>query len=143
MFEFLSESQCIRGTGLYAKAAETAHRKMIDVLINDPYFFSIRAIDPYGDDLDRTVGTVGLADPTPGAAMLVVIVMRHDHFTLKPVVHLKGFPVLGILLRYNLSGAEKVLAGDGHPYQEGFHAVVDLSKIFKKVVHSFLKMPTH
>ena len=87
---------------------------MVNVLIDDADLFAIRSIDPVGNDLDGTIGTVQLTDPATGAAMMVVLIMRHDHFPFEPLGHLQCFSVLRILLRNDLPGAEEIFSGDTH-----------------------------
>ena len=135
MLEVLPEREGIRRTGLHAKTAEGAHREMINMLIDHPYLFSVGPFDTLGDNFDGAVRAVGLADPAPGAAMLVVRVVRHDHLPLKPLEHFQFFPVLRVLLCYDGSGAEKIFSGNGHARQEGFHPVEYIREIFEEAVH--------
>jgi hypothetical protein len=137
MFELLPECQRIARAGLDAKAAEGAHGKMIDVPIDDAKLFPFGRFDPFRDNLDRTVGTVGFTDPATGAAMLVVWIVRHDDLSLEPVEHPELPAVLRILLGDDLPGIEKIFPGYGHPNKQGFHAMKDIGKIFEETVHSF------
>ena len=137
MLELLPESQRIAGTGLDAEAAKGAHRKMVDVLVDDPLFFPFGRFDPFRNDLDGSVGAVRLANPATGAAVLVVCVVRHDDLSLEPVEHLKFSSVFRILLGDDLPGAEKIFPGHGHPGKQGLHAMKYVSKIFEETVHSF------
>ena len=116
MLEFLAESQCIGRACFHAKSAECAHRQVIDVLVNDPYLLPFGTIHADGDDLDGTIRTVGFTDAATGTAMLVVGIMGHDDLPFEPFFHFELFPVLGILLGYNLSWMDEIIAG----YHEAF-----------------------
>jgi hypothetical protein len=45
MFEFLSESKGIFGTGFHTQAAECAHSEVINVFVDNPFLFAILAIN--------------------------------------------------------------------------------------------------
>ena len=143
MFEFLTPCKCIRRTGFDTKTAKGAHSKVIDMLVDDAFLFAVGHIDFCLQDLDGAVRANCLTYPATCAAMLVVLIVRHDHFTLEPVVHFQRLPVFRVLLGYDLPGAEEVSAGHLHPRQERFNRAEDICKVFEKAVHSFLKMPTH
>ena len=87
---------------------------MVDMLVDDPDFFAVGTFDPVRNDLYRSVRTVGFANPAAGAAMLVIFVVRHDHFTFEPLLHDQLFAVLGVLLRDDLPRTEKVPSGYRH-----------------------------
>ena len=87
MLEFLTKSNGIRRTVFHAQTAESTHRQMIDVLIDDSHLFPFRGIDPDGDHLDGAVWTVVFTDAATIAPMLVIGVMRHDDLPFEPVVH--------------------------------------------------------
>ena len=112
MLELLSPGKGIGRTGFDAQAAKSAHAQVVDVPADDAFLFAVGQFNLILDDFDGTVGAVGFTDGAAGAAMLVLIVMGHDHFALVTVEHLKGFPVFRILLCNDLSGAEEVTGGN-------------------------------
>ena len=142
MFKFLPERQCVFGAVLHTETTERAHPKVVYVLIDDPDFLPVRAVDPVGDHLDGAVGAIQFTNAATGAPVMVVSVVRHNYFTLEPLIHLECFPVFRVLLRHDLPGTEKILPGHRHSDEKGFYAGEDICKIFKETVHS-LKMPTH
>jgi hypothetical protein len=87
---------------------------MVNVFINDADFFPLRCFDPVGNDLNGTVGAVQLANPATGTAMLVIFIMRHDHFPFEPLRHFECFPVFRVLLRNDLPWTEEIFSGDTH-----------------------------
>ena len=82
---------------------------MINVLVDDAFLFAIGHVDLVLNDLDRAVWTSGFTNPATGATVFVVIVVRHDHFALEPVIHFQRFPVFRILLGHDLRRAEEDL----------------------------------
>jgi hypothetical protein len=142
MFKFLSERQSILGAGFHTEAAERAHPQVVDVFIDDPHLFSIRAVDPYWYHFDGSVRAIQFTDAATGAPVMVVFIVWHDYFAFEPFIHFECLPVLRVLLRYDLPRTEKIFAGHGHSYEKGFYAGKYICEILKKAVHS-LKMPTH
>ena len=61
---------------------------MINVLI-DITLISLPSGDHFlpGHYFNGTVGTIHLANTATSATMLVIFIMRHDHFTFEPVEH--------------------------------------------------------
>ena len=112
MFKLLSPGKGIGRTGFDAQAAKSAHAQVVDVPADDAFLFTVGHFNLVLDDFDGTVGAVGFTDGAAGAAMLVLIVMGHDHFALVTVEHFKGFPVFGILLCDDFPGAEEVAGSD-------------------------------
>ena len=121
MLKFLSERQCILGAGFHTEAAESAHPKVVDVFIDDPDLFSVRAVDPGRNYFDGPVRAVQFTDGATGTSVMVVFVVQHDHFALEPLIHFECLPVLLVLFRHDLPGAEKIFTGYGHPCEKGFH----------------------
>jgi len=99
---------------------------MVNVLVDDPFGFSVFPRDPGRNDFDRTVRAVVFANAATIAAMLVVRIVNQNDFTLEPFKHLQVFPVFRILLRYNLPGAEEIPACDRHPDEQGLHPVENI-----------------
>ena len=143
MFKLLAPGDGIGGTGFDAQTAEGTHRQVINVFVDDAFLLAVGHVDPGLDDLDGTVRAGCFTNTATGAAMFVVLVVRHDHFAFEPVVHFQGLPVFRVLLGYDFPGAEEVSPGYFHPRQERFHSMEDISEVFEKAAHSFLKMPTH
>jgi len=52
--------------------------------------------------------------------MLVVCIMRHDHFAFEAVSHFQCLPVFRVLFCNDFAGAEEISSGDAHSYQEDF-----------------------
>jgi len=142
MFELLPPCQGVGGAGLDAKSAEGAHRQVVDVLVDDADLFAL-LFDPFRDHFDGAVRAIVVTDTAPGAAMLVLLVMRHNDLALEPVEHYQFLPVLRILLRYDLPRAEEVSSRDAHPDQQRSDAAEHVGEVFYETAHSRLKMPTH
>ena len=111
--------------------------------VDDAFLLAIGHVDLRLDDLYRSIGTCCFTYPAPGATVFIVVIVRHDHLSLEPVVHFQGLPVFRVLLGYDRPGAEEVSPGYFHPRKERFNSAEDICKVFEKAVHSFLKMPTH
>ena len=113
------------------------------MFVDDAFLFTVGHVDLRLDDLDGSVRAGRFTYPASGAAVFVVLIVRHDHLALEPVVHFQGLPVFRVLLGHDLPGAEEVSSGYLHPRQERFNRVKDICKVFENAVHSFLKVPTH
>ena len=135
MLKFLSEGQCLRGTGLDTQAAEGAHSEMINVLIYNSLFLSFLVYYGSRDDLNGTVGTVDLTDTAACAFMLVVFIMRHYNLTFEHVKHLQLLAVVRILLGPGSSGLEEIFACDTHSLQKGDKPVNNALYISDKTFH--------
>ena len=70
------------------------------VLVAHEHFFllALLVLDRLGNDPDRIVRTVHLANAAGHAAMLVAVVVLHYELSAEPVEHFQRVAVLGILL---------------------------------------------
>ena len=109
------------------------------MFVDDAFLFTIGHVNLSLKDLYGSVRTSCFAYSATGAAMLVALIVRHDHFPLEPVVHFQGLPVFRVLLGYDLPGAEEVSPGHLHPRKERFNRLKDICKVCEKAVHSFSK----
>ena len=142
MFELLAPGQCIRRACFDAQSAEGAHPQVVNMLVDDALLFAVGHVDLRLDDLNGTIRARRFTNPASGATVFIVVIVRHDHLSLKPVIHFQGLPVFRVLLGYDRPGAEEVSPGYFHPRKERFNSAEDICKVFEKAVHSFLKMPT-
>ena len=85
---------------------------MVDVLVDGPFLLSVFPDQVMGDDFDGSVRAVDFADAAAGAFVLVVFVVRHDHFAAEAFEHLQLVPVFGVLLGDDQLRAEEIIPGD-------------------------------
>ncbi len=112
------------------------------MLVDHSNLFTVGTVDPFGDDFNGSVWTIGFADAATCATMLVVLVVGHEDLTFETLEHDQFLPVFRILLRDDLSGTEEIFPGYGHTGQQRLYTVKDICEVFKKAAHS-LKVPTH
>ena len=111
---------------------------MINMLIDDSLGFTFLIDDLVGYYFDGTVGTIHFAYTATIAAMKVIFIMQQDNFTFEPFGHFQGRPVLGILLRDNAPGPDKVPSGHHESSPQVAQAVEYAFKVFCECTHQFL-----
>ena len=114
MFKRLRHNDRVAWTGHYAKVAHRAQLQVIFKSVNRFFLFAIRLQFLLGDDLDGSVGAGNLAGLATSAAMLVILIMGHDHLTLETIEHLQRGAVIRILLRLDLFRMCKIIPGNPH-----------------------------
>ena len=94
---------------------------MIDMLVYLLLLFpGMRIFAPVPNDLNGTIWAGDLTLLATRAPVFVVLVMGHDHLTPETIKHLKGIPVVRILLCDDLfSCVDEIFARDAHPCEQG------------------------
>ena len=91
---------------------------MIDEFVN--YFFGLTINHlPFGNYLYCTIRTGNLTGRTSCTSVFIIFIMRKNNFTPEFIKHLKCSPVLRILLCDYFFWPYYIVAGDGHPFQQG------------------------
>ena len=106
------------------------------MLIDGSLFFAILCCYCLGDYFNCSVGAVNFANTAACAFMLVLFIVRHDHFSLESVEHDKILPVVRIFLGDNLARAEKVAVGDAHTFQQRPYPISNAFKILNYAIHN-------
>ena len=119
---------------------------MVNVHIDHLFLLSVDFFR-FGDDLDRAVRAIYLADPAAGAFMLIVFIVWHDDFPLESVEHHECLPVFGVFLCDDgFRGGEKILPRNGHPLDQGNDPQDDFLYIieytFHKLIFTVLMLPS-
>lgn len=74
--------------GFYAQVTEGAHAKMVNVLIYNLFLFPFRSLNHLGDNFNRTVWAVHLADSATRALVMVILIMWHNNLSSETIKHL-------------------------------------------------------
>ena len=84
MLEAVVHLDGILRAGINALTAKGAKSQMINPLVKFLFLFSFRCFHRTGNDFDGTVGAIHLAYGTARAQVLIIFVVRKNHFALKP-----------------------------------------------------------
>lgn len=119
VFEFLSHHNCIRRTSFDAQIAERAHVEMVNPRVDRFLLLSIGLQFLLGNDFDTSIRARQLARLTTGAAMFVLLIMRHCYFapeTFRQFQLSRAF-IFRIQLRHNFLVMREVITCQLHPRQ--------------------------
>ena len=117
----IDELNRIVRAGTHAQLAEKAAAQIVFVTVE--YLAGLTRLlvgHLLGDDIDRSVGTVHLADAAGNATMLVLVVVDHDQLAAEAVRNLQRGTIFGVLLRR--LAPEKDLDRGAHTHQQGAQA---------------------
>ena len=121
VLEFVAEADGIVRTSIHAQFAEHARAQVV-LIVNQYFsFLAVFAFHHLGSHLDGAVGAGHLAQTAGNAAVLVVLVVRHDQRATVALRDVQGgVAVFRILLRDIL--AEVYTDGGAHTDQQGLES---------------------